>query len=175
MKNIFEKYNVETFGGLVQYFIMKTSTPIEELEIKDASVYHAPTLILDKVKENEYNPMEEQILLSTTFLDAFYGISFEEVSEIMQEMGSFRTHYLFKEVLEENALFLEFNKLYENYTNRLNNLGIILIKEGKELIEKVDGFLSGLTPETITNLLAEVGDKLNEMGVLEQLGGLENN
>lgn len=170
MEKIYEKYNVKNFGELVQYFEMRTSVSIEDLNVDDATIYHGPTLILDKVKEQEYSPLEEQILLYTTFLSAFYGFEYQMLGELIEILGSFRFYYLFKQVLLENDFFKEFVKLYENYTERLNNLGIILVKEGKELINKVEEFISGISPETISKLIEEVNEKLLATGILEELG-----
>ena len=87
----------------------------------------------------------------------------------MSAFGSFKTYYLFKNILEENDFYKEFYKLYKNYIERLNNIGIILIKEGKELIGKVDDFISGISPESISELLEEVNEKLLETGILDEL------
>lgn len=168
-QKIYDKYEVKDLQGLIQYFEMKTSFPLEDLEINDANIYHSPALILDKVKENDYNPLEEQVLLISTFLNSFYGISFAEFGEVMSAFGSFKTYYLFKNILEENDFYKEFYKLYKNYIERLNNIGIILIKEGKELIGKVDDFISGISPESISELLEEVNEKLLETGILDEL------
>lgn len=169
MEKIYEKYNVKNFGELIQQLEMKTSIPVEDLNIDDATIYHGFTLILDQVKEKDYNPLEESILLYTTFLNAFYEVPYEELGDLIQGLGSFRFYYLFKQVLLENDFFKEFVKLYNNYTERLNNLGIILIKEGKELVKKLDGFISGISPETISKLIEEVNEKLLATGILEEL------
>lgn len=165
-ETIYKKYGVKDFQELIRYFEIKTSVPFEDLEIKDASIYHSPRLILDKVKDSQYSPLEEKVLLLTTFLDSFYGIDYTEIGEIMSVFGTFKTYYLFKEVLEGNIFYEEFINLYHNYIDRLGNLGIIIINEGKQFIEKLDGFISELQPETITSLLNEFTEKLSGIEIL---------
>lgn len=169
MKKVYEKYEVKSFTDLVRHFEMKTSVSIEDLDIEDSSVFHSAVAILNEVKENNYNPLQEQILIYSTFLNAFYNLDYKEFAFIMEEVGTFRTYYLFKEVLSENQFFKEFVILYNNYIERLNNLGIILIKEGKELINTVKSFISGISPETIADLIKELEDGLLKTEILNEL------
>lgn len=167
---IYEKYNIKNFEELKQVFELKTMSPLEDLEIDDATVYHSFKLILDKVKENSYNPLEEKILLITTFLNSFYEVDYEDFSEIMRAFGTFKIYYLFKNILNENDFYIEYISLYNNYVERLNNLGIIIINEGKEIIKKIEDFVSDISPETISNLIEEVNSQLAGTGILEELG-----
>lgn len=170
MKKIYEKYNVNNYAELLQHFEMITLTPLEDLEVDDETLYHSFGFIIEKSRESKYNPIEESIMLKSTFLASFYGIPYEEFTEIVRTIGSFRTHILFTEVLKENEFYIGYYNLFLNNLSRLNNIGIILVEEGKGIIEKVEEFLSGLSVEKIQGALEEFTKRAEELGIFEELG-----
>lgn len=168
MEKIYNKYNVKNYQELLQHFEMITLAPIEDLEIDDEVLYHSFALVLERARESKYNPIEESIMLKTTFLAAFYGVPYEDFSEMIKEIGSFRTHLFLQEVLEENYFYKEYYSLFLKNLERLNNLGIVIVDEGKEILAKVEEFLSNMSVEKLQDLMGAFKEKVEELGILEE-------
>lgn len=169
INKLYEKYGVNDFQGLIKYFEMKTLTPLEDLEINDSVIYHSAGVILKNVMEDNFNPLREKIMLFTSFLDSFYKINFEETSKIIEVLGTFKTYFLFNEVLKDNIYYQEFYNLYIIHIERFNNIGIIVMEQGKDLFARVQEFLKDLSPEFLNELLEGFLSQVKELGIAEDI------
>jgi hypothetical protein len=160
-EELFTLFEVKNLDSLIVHLDMKTLKPLTNQDY----IYDSFSTILEKVKEVNFNPIQERYYLLAIAFKGFYGVDIAYLNAIGKAYGYFRATSILNDILKDNKDFKFYLEMYEHYIKNSSNLTLMLFDSVKNiataLIDKVGSF----TPEDIQKYVDEIKNSMEKIAV----------
>lgn len=158
--DLFEYFGVKNKSGLEVYLEDKLNKPI----VNNDFIISSFKFIYDQRLKDNYNPVEEDYLMTAMILKSFYMIDSDELKIIADVYGAFRTVFMINDFIKDIAEIKYFKSMYKQYVDKNESVSTVL----KDSFKDLNNFLISKTKDLDIEDLKKMQKTLEEtMGKLK--------
>lgn len=130
-----------------------------KLNPNDGFINSSFEMVFNIRMKEQYNPLEEKYAFYAVIAEAFYGFNTDDLLILVKGIGLFMTIKLLEKLLENKDEVVYYNKMYQNYIIRKENIGLKLDK----IINSIDNFIKGLNSIELEKLSQQLAQQIKEV------------
>jgi hypothetical protein len=159
--DLLEYFGVKSKTGLEVYLEDKLNKPI----VNNDFIISSFKFIYDQRLKDNYNPVEEDYLMTAMILKSFYMIDSDELKIIADVYGAFRTVFMINDFIKDIAEIKYFKSMYKQYVDKNESVSTVL----KDSFKDLNNFLISKTKDLDIEDLKKMQKTLEEtMGKLKE-------
>ena len=158
--DLFEYFGVKNKSGFEVFLEDKLNRPM----VNNDFIISSFKFIYDQRLKDNYNPVEEDYLMTAMILKSFYMIDSDELKIIADVYGAFRAVFMINDFIKDIAEIKYFKSMYKQYVDKHESVAAVL----KDSFKDLNNFLINKTKDLDIEDLKKMQKTLEEtMGRLK--------
>lgn len=162
-QDLFDYFKVRSYSGLEAFLSSCVSKNFDDIEINDGELYYGFSLIFKQLVTQDFNPIQEKIMLYSVVMKSVYGFDLEDFSLLTSGLGVFRTAYILDQIFSENEIGKYYFELYNRYIDMYSNMGLMIKLGVEDLIKFIDKKLEGFDAKNIEPYAEQIGNFIKDI------------
>jgi hypothetical protein len=157
--DLFQYFGVKNKDGFEVYLEDKLSRPM----VNNDYIISSFKFIYDQRLKDNYNPVEEEYLMTAMILKSFYMIDSDELKLIADVYGAFRAVFMVNNFVKDIAEINYFKGMYKHYVEKHESVAEVLKNSFKDLNDFLISKTKDLDIEDLKKMQKTLEDTMGKL------------